>query len=699
MLLKQAEQQPVLFILEDLHWTDPTTLELLDLLIDQTPMAFMCALLTCRPEFQPTWSHRSNLTEVTVSRLSQPQIARIAEQVAGEKRLPDEIVQQLVDKTDGVPLYVEEMTKSVLESGILKETNGHYELSGPITSLAIPATLQDSLMARLDRLMTAKVVAQLGATIGRQFGYDLLYAVAQIDEPTLQRELGRLVESELVYQRGLPPNATYTFKHALIQDTAYESLLRSTRQGYHQRIAQVLEEQFPETAETQPELLAHHFTEAGMNEQAVAYWYEAGQKASERSAYVEAISHLTKGLDLLVTLPDSPERAQQELNLQISLGPLLIATQGQAAPEVGDAFNRARELCQQVADVPQFFRVLFGLWHFHVVRAELQTVQKLSEELLNLAQDIREPSYLVSAHWGLGGARFLLGDFDTASEQFQQSIALYHPQQHHTNTFLFGFDFGVFSLCFSPHALWHLGYPDQAVAMSRKAIELARDLSHPLSLAVALAYTSMSHQFCQDSHTVEVCTNEVMTLCAEQGFTYYLAWGTIFRGWAWSAQGQSEEGISQMRQGLTALQSTGGGLRVPYYLTLLAEAYGKVDQTEEGLTLVSEALVLIDKNDERWYEAEIHCLQGQLLLQQSPDNATEAETCFHKALDIARSQQAKSLELRAATSLARLWQSQGKRDEARELLEPVYSWFTEGFDTADLIDAKALLDELSEGSS
>jgi predicted ATPase len=361
MLLEPSAQRPVLLILEDLHWTDPSTLELLDLLMDQIPTVSLCALLTCRPTFQPPWSSRSYVTQMTLSRLAQVQVGRMAEHVAGGKRLPDEVLRQVAEKTDGVPLFVEEMTKAVLESGILQDVNGHYEMTGAVSALAIPATLQDSLMARLDRLVTAKAVAQYAAVLGRHFSYAVLHAVSQLDEPTLQRELGRLVDAELLYQRGLPPQATYLFKHALIRDIDYESLLRRTRQGYHQRVAQVLETQFPETAAAQPELLAHHCTEAGLNAQAVAYWQQAGQRAIQRSAHVEAMSHLTRGLERLATLPDTAERTQHELSLQTTLGSALMATKGQGAPEVGQAYARARELCRQVGEAPQLFPVLFGL--------------------------------------------------------------------------------------------------------------------------------------------------------------------------------------------------------------------------------------------------------------------------------------------------------------------------------------------------
>src|SRR5215813_9319480 len=361
ILLEHAERHPVLFILEDLHWTDPTTLELLNLLIDQTPTASLLVLLTCRPHFQPAWHHRSYITEMTLNHLSHAQVEQIVTSMTEGKALPTEVLQQIMAKTDGIPLFVEEITKAILESGHLKAVDGYYELVGSLSTLAIPTTLQDSLMARLDRLMTAKVIAQLGATIGRQFSYALLQAVAQLNERTLHEELHRLVEAELLYQRGVPPQSTYMFKHALIQDAAYQSLLRSTRQSYHRRIAEVLVAQFLDTAETQPELLAQHFTEADLIERALDYWQQAGEKAMQRSAHVEAISHLTKGLELLATLPETPQRFQREVDMLIALGSSLIAAKGQAAPETGQTYTRARQLCQHLAEPQQLFPVLRGL--------------------------------------------------------------------------------------------------------------------------------------------------------------------------------------------------------------------------------------------------------------------------------------------------------------------------------------------------
>jgi class 3 adenylate cyclase/predicted ATPase len=696
ILQELAEHQPVLFILEDLHWTDPTTLELLNLLIDQTPTASMLVLLTCRPHFQPAWHHRSYLTEITVNRLAQPQIVRMVERIADGKILPPEVMQQIVEKTDGVPLFVEELTKAILESGHLKETDGHYELIGSLSTFAIPATLQDSLMARLDRLVTAKAVAQYAAVIGRQFAYDSLSTVSQLDEATLQRELGRLVEVEIVYQRGVPPQATYVFKHALIQDAAYESLLKSTRQQYHQRIAQVLETQFPETTEGQPELLAHHYTEAGLTEQAVHYWQQAGQSAIQRSAHVEAIAHLRQGLELLKTLPETSERTQREVDMHIALGTSLIATKGPAASEVEHTYLHAQHLCEHLEAPHQLFSVLRGLWNYYLVRAELRTAHALGEQLLSLAQQAQHPVMLVAAHSALGRTLLFLGETALAHTHFEQGIALYDSQQYRAAVFHGGGDAGVICHSLSSWTLWFLGYPDQGLARSHEAVTLAQQIAHPFSLGFALFFAAMLHLFRREVPLTRERAAALISLAQEQGFQYWVAGGSIYHGSALVHQGQSQEGIAQIEQGLTAWRATDAELGRSTILTFLAEAYGTMAQPEVGLTVLAEALVHVEHTGERYFEAEIHRLKGALLLQQSSDNQAEAETCFHHALDIARSQQAKSFELRTATSLARLWQQQGKLQEAHDLLAPIYNWFTEGFDTADLQEVKALLDALGE---
>ena len=460
ILLRIAAQQPVLFVMEDLHWVDPSTLEFLSLLVDQGPTARILALFTFRPDFSPPWTGRSHLTQVTLTRLPRRQAAELTGRVAHGKALPAEVVEQVVAKTDGVPLFVEELTKMVLESGLLQEREERYELTGPLPPLAIPTTLHDSLMARLDRLAAVKALAQLGATLGREFSYALLQAVAPWDEETLQRGLHQLVAAEFLYQRGVPPQATYTFKHALIQDAAYQSLLRSTRQQYHQRIAQVLEAQFPETVETQPELVAQHYTAAGCAEQAILYWQRAGQHASDRSAHVEAISHLTTGIELLKTLPETPEHTQQALTLHIALGAALQMAKGHAAPEVEHAYTQARALCQQVGETPELVPVLFGLWRFYTARPQLHTARELGETLLRLAQRADDPALAVIAHYALGVTWFCLGALPAARQHLEEGIARYTPDQRRAPVFRMGHDPGVACRAYAALTLWLLGYPD-----------------------------------------------------------------------------------------------------------------------------------------------------------------------------------------------------------------------------------------------
>jgi class 3 adenylate cyclase/predicted ATPase len=695
ILLALAEQQPMLFILEDLHWTDPSTLEFLGLLVEQVPTTAIATLLTCRPHFQPAWHHRSYLTEMTLNHLAHTQVEQIVTGMTDGKTLPQEVLHQMIAKTDGVPLFVEEMTKAILESGQLKALDGHYELTGALFTLAIPATLQDSLMARLDRLVSAKGVAQMGATIGRQFAYELLQAASQLDASTLQRELGRLVEAEIVYQRGLPPQSTYLFKHALIQDAAYQSLLKSTRQQYHQRIAQVLEAQFPETAETQPELLAYHYTEASFIEQAIGYWQRAGQQASERSANLEAVSHFTTGIELLKTLPETPERTQHALTLHIALGAALLMAKGHAAPEVEHVYTQARALCQRVGETPQIVPVLFGLYRFYHARAQLHTARELGETLLRLAQHADDPALAVVAHYPLGTTWLRLGALPAARPHLEAGIALYTPDQHRALVFRMGQDPGVGCRVNVALTLWLLGYPEQALARLHEALALAHELSHPSTLAFARAWAALVSQLCRDVPAVHEQAEAAVALATEQGFPQWAAYGTSLRGWALAMQGQGEEGIAQVRQGIAAYRATGAALVLPYYCTLLAEVCDHLGHTEDALQALAEAHTLVEQHEERCWEAEIHRLQGVLLLRQMGTSQAEAETWLQRALDVARHQQARSWELRAAMSLARLWQQQGKRQEAHDLLAPVYGWFTEGFDTADLQEAKALLDALA----
>ena len=471
----------------------------------------------------------------------------------------------------------------VLESGLLQERAERYELTGPLPPLAIPTTLHDSLMARLDRLAAVKGLAQLGATLGREFSYELLHAVSPWDEGTLQRGLHQLVEAEFLYQRGLPPQAMYVFKHTLIQDAAYQSLLKSTRQQYHQHIAQVLKAQFPETAETQPELLAHHYTEAALGGQALPYWQRAGERAIQRSANLEAISHLTKGLEVLKTLPDTPERTRQELDLQTTLGPALMVTRGFAAPEATDTYARARQLCEQLDDTQQLFPVFVGLWRSAHVQAQLQTARALGEQLVSLAKGQGDSALLVEAHGPLGQTLCMQGEPILAREHLNQVAAFYEPHRHSALAFHVGYDAGIYARAMEGWVLWLLGYPGQALQCSQDALGLAREQSHPFTLSITLATVALLQQMRRDGDALLEHMQASMVLATEHGFPYLRAVGTVLQGWALTRVGQVAEGIVQMREGLAELRAMGSEVLRPYLLALLAEVCGSSGQIEAGL--------------------------------------------------------------------------------------------------------------------
>jgi predicted ATPase len=709
-------RQPVLLIMEDLHWVDPSTLEFLGLLVAQAATMRLYVLLTWRPEFQPPWPPPAHQTTLTLGRLLPAQVAQLATQVAGGKVLPPAVLEQVVAKTEGVPLFVEELTQMVLGSGLVQEAGDHYALTGPLPPLAIPPTVQDSLVARLAQLGAAQAVAQVGAVWGRGFTEAQLQAVAPLDRRRLDQALARLVEADILREVLLPPRMAYVFKHALLQEAAYASLPMDQRQQVHGQVAQVLEERFPETVATQPELLAHHYTKAGVREQAIAYWQRAGQQALHRSANLEAIQHLTTALELLATLPDTPARAQQELDLRIALGPALMAMKGLAAPEVAQVYARARELCQYMGETPQLFPVLWGLWMFYYSRGQFHLAWEMGTPILDLAQRQHEPALLLEAHLVLGSTLYCLGELVRARAHLEQSRALYDPQQHGAHALLYGgHDPGVCCRGSEAWILWLQGYPDQALERMHEGLALAHRLSHSLSLTHARLKAAWLHQFRREGHAAQAQAEAALTLATEQGFPYWLAAGTATRGGALAVQGQVAEGIAQLRQGLDAWQAMGADGFRPYFLALLAEAYGKVGQGEGGLAVLVEALTAAQNTGERFYEAELYRLKGELLLRQAtgrgegqtdpaqpamlagaePCVMPAAEACFRQALAIARRQQAKSLELRAAMSLSRLWQHQGKSPEARALLAPIYGWFTEGFATADLLEARTLLEELA----
>lgn len=647
-LVEEAEKQPVYCAWEDLHWADPSSLEVLTLLLDQVPTTRMLLILTFRPEFSSPWGTRSHLNHLTLPRLLPEQAAEMVHKVTGGRKLLAELVQHVVAKTDGVPLFLEELTKAVVESGV---TTGQSSLH------TIPATLLDSLMARLDRLGPAKEIAQWGATLGREFPYELLRAVSRLEETILREGLQQLVTAELVYQSGLPPQAHYLFKHALVQDAAYQSLLKSTRQQYHQQIAQVLEEQFVEVTATQPELLAHHYTEAGLFKHAVPYWQQAGERAARSSATAEAISHLTKGLEVLAILPDTRERAHQELALQAALGPVLIAAKGWSAPETEVAYKRASELCQQIGDTPQLFPVLYGACTVYAVRPELKEMYELAVQFLSLAHHHQDVGALVEGYFIVGYASFFLADLPAALEHLEQAIALYGSQPRRDLALQYGHDPGMSCRFFAACTLWLLGYPEQARRRALDTVSLAQSVAHPFTLAYAYGTAALAHQLRRDPLCVREQAEAGMALSREQGFPHFLGFAQAMWGWVLTEEGQAEAGIEHLRQGAEGWRSQGSELWRPYWLALLAEAYGKVGQVREGLATLTEALKVIEQTWETFYEAEVHRLKGKLALQssdQGPQVQAEAEAWFLKAIETARRQQAKSLELRAVMSLAKL---------------------------------------------
>lgn len=699
VLLEIASRQPLLIVIEDLHWADPTTLEFLNLLVDQIATTPIFALFTFRPNFNPPWGSRAYLSNLSVHRLTQKKSIDMVQHITGSKPLPPEVLEQILTKTDGVPLFVEELTKMVLESGLLREDEKEYTLAGKFIPLKIPMTLQDSLMARLDRLASAKELVQLCAILGREFTFEMLLAIQPRSEQMLQQGLKRLVESELLYQRGVFPKATYSFKHALIQETAYQSMLKNTRRRYHRKIAEVLIKKFSELSTTQPEVIAHHYSEAGLSIEAISYWQQAGQRAAERFANKEAIAHFTKGLELLADQPKNPEHTRKELMLQLAMGPPLSSLKGFAAPEVEVACSRAYKLCQQVGGARLQFPALWGLWHYYLVNSDFPKAVTLAEQLLGLAHTTNDHAFLSDAYRAMGETFLWSGEFSQARDYFEKGIDLTESRQQHSS---FAENAGVSCRFFSAIALWFLGYPDQALLRSREAVTMAQELNHPLSLSAAHHFAGWLHLLRQESQATMEHAEAAMAIAADQGFVFFIAYDTMLKGWALAGQGHIKEGISQLHEGLIAFQATGTKVLVPQWMVVLAELYGIMGQVETALSVLADAQILSEKNDgEGYFIAEMLRLKGQLTIRgkkekvQEGADYDEAATYFLRAIKLAQQQDAKSLELRAAVSLSRIWQSQGKKSDAFELLSKTYDWFEEGFGTPDLIDAKVLIEELS----
>ncbi|MGE0683185.1 MAG: hypothetical protein AB7P69_20080, partial [Candidatus Binatia bacterium] len=685
--------QPVLVIVEDLHWADPSTLELLSLLLDRQATARILIVLTFRPDFVPSWNHNDLFSSIILSRLSRSQIETMINSLVGDKSLPPEVVHQIILRTDGVPLFVEELTKTILESGILRENVEGYELTGPLPSVSIPATLQDSLMARLDRLGAVKEFAQLAAVVGREFSYELLQALVA-DESSLLEGLQQLIDAELVYQRGAPPAARYFFKHALVQDAAYQSLLKSKRKHLHTQIAQVLEERFPEIVATHPELMAHHYTQAERPHTAIHYWREAGMRASARAAHAEAIQHFTAVLNLLPQLPEEIERDRIELAVQVQLSLSLAARKGYAAPEVEQTYIRARELCVRLGESADLFPVVRGLCTFYIVRDEQKTARELAEQCLRLAQATRNERYLIEGYNALGYVACYQGELETAKTALQEGVILYNRYGGGQLSFLTPQDSGVACLSLLALVWWLQGETEQALRCIHDARVLAQQLKQPFNVTYVYAYEAMLRQLLRQPVEAAASARAVIHISEEHGFDVWLGAGVLHLGIAKGGLGEHEEGITLIRQTLAAWRAGGAELLRPYFLAGLVETYLAAGQYEEALLAVSEALAHVERYGERFYESALYRLRGEARLARAAEAWGEAEADFQSAIAIACAQKAKALELRATISLSRCWCVRGKQDDARRLLHGIISQFPQGENSPDLRAARGLLAEL-----
>lgn len=692
LLTHQASERPTLLLVDDLQWADPSTLDLLGLIVERTRMSRLLVLLTSRPGRRPAWADSARVLELTLERLHPNRAERMLESLTDGIPLPHEVAEQILAKTDGVPLFVEELTKLVLESGLLQRTNGHYELIRPLPELAIPATLHESLLARLDRLGSLKVVAQVGSTIGREFNYGLLRALGVLDEAQLDEGLERLVGAGLLFQHGSASDATYTFKHALIQDTAYSSLLRRTRRQFHQRIAEVLVDQFAEVCAAQPELLAHHYTAAGAIEEALPQWLSAGQRALERSATVEAIAHLSRGLELLQQQPVTPEQMQLELAYQVGLGTALMATRGYGDMAVGATWNRARELCRELGDPPQVGPVLFGLWSFYTTRAEHRTAEEIARNLDEVAESTRDADLQVEAPLALGWSCFLKGEFAEARMHLERVLERYDPLRHSVHAVVYGTEPRVSALACLAETLWVLGHVDQAVRRSEESVALGFQAGHQHSTAHALSIAGYLHAYRDLPDAILECEEAAMRICQEHGLSFFNTMATILRDWALLAKQPPDlaQAVAELEQDVAVYERSGAGLSRPLWRHFLAVGCSYLGQIDAALEHVATGLAIVEASGERFWEAELYRLRGDLLLMQG----ASPEASYDKALDIARGQGALSLELRATMRLARAWQQQGRSSEAYTRLEAVVRRFPEGSDSPALLDARALLAEL-----
>ncbi len=692
LVLEFGYRRPFLLVVEDLQLIDPTTAEWLLMMVRRIESARLMLLFTCQPSITASCVPAKFVDVLNIDRLESGDVERMVLAVTGGKKLPDEVVAQIIDHTDGIPAAVEEVTKMLLESDLLAEEGDHYRLIGSLETMGIPATLQDSLMARLDQLTTAKPVAQLCATIGRYFDFKIVAAMSTLDRPTLTGELDRLVRAGVLAQRGEPPEASYNFRHSMLQQAAYQSLLKKTRRSYHLQIAKTLQKRFPDTP---AEVMAHHFAEAGRPVVAAEYWRKAGEAAIEQSANQEAIAHLSKGLDLIEGAPGSCEKTALELNLQINLGPAMIALKGWAAPEVAEIYTRARELSQQLKDTSQASKALLGLAAFHLVRADYRTAHEIIGELFDLARQEGSMEAEVAAEATLGCILMNLGQPGEGVEHLRKGLTDSLPAKHVWLSYHYGQHPQVFCLAMIGRALWLLGYPDQALARATEAVEAAREVSHPLSEAFALEWLGGVHLSRREYKEAHLVAQQALALSTDQGFPMYRATAALTRGTVLVEEGDGEDGIEQIKSSLKDIEATGARVNLPYYLSLLAESYASLSMTTESLETLDRAIGVIKVTGESWWLAEMHRLRGETFRLRGDADAS-VEVCFEEALLVARQQKAKSLELRAALSLGRVWCDQGKTVVAKELVGAVFDSFGEGLDSGDLVQGSDFLSSLSD---
>jgi class 3 adenylate cyclase/predicted ATPase len=691
----------VLMIFEDVHWADPTTLEVLGRAVDRIATLRALVIVSFRPDFEPPLMGRAHVTTVTLNRLARREVDALIDCVVGNKLLPGSIRQDIIERTDGIPLFIEEMTKAVLEAEGESERR-QTAATVPFPALAVPASLHASLMARLDRLGPAKEVAQIGAAIGREFSHKLLAAVLGKPERELESTLGRLIAAGLLFRQGAPPHATYLFKHTLVQDAAYGTLLRESRRALHARIAETLEKRFTEISERQPELLARHYTEAGLIEKAANQWRKAGYRSMERSALVEAVEQLTRALDSIAALPTTTALRREQIKLQVAVITPLMHVKGYAAPEVKAAVERARLLIEQaqaMGEAPEdpliLFSVLYGFWAANYVAFNGDLICDLAAQFMALAKKEGTSVSLVTGHRLMGASLVHTGDIVHGRMHYDQALALFDPTKPHSLATRFGQDDRVSVLGYRSVALWTLGYPESALADTTKALEYAREMGQAATLLFALLNGLFIHMLCGNYAVARAETDEVVALADEKGALLWKASATSTQGCLLALTGQPAAAVQTITTGVTAWRSTGATVFMPLYLAYLMKAYADVGQFDDAKRCLDEAMRVIETSKERWAEAEVSRIAGEITLLAPDRDVSKAEAYFERALGVARKQQAKSWELRAAISLARLWHDQGKKNGAHHLLAPVYNWFTEGFDTRDLTEAKALLDTMA----